>query len=92
MTTATQIMVDGCGPLWLVTGKDHVVACANQADCDRVKTLTAADINRQGKGFIVKGDARGAARWILKQFAGITADQFVPAPQGLAHQLWLKNH
>lgn len=92
MTTATQITARGFDKLWLVTGKDQLVACERAADCARVKDLTSALVTKTGKGFKVRGDARGAARWILKQFCGVDTDQFALAPQGLAHKIWLKNH
>ena len=93
MTTATQITATGFDRLWLVTGKEQLVVCAKATDCNKVnKDLTADIVVRQGKGFRVKGDTRGAARWVLKKFCGVNADQFVLAPQNLAHKIWLKNH
>lgn len=90
MTTANQIFVKGCkGRTWLVLGKEQIVACENLTDIDIVKDDNVI-INKIGKGFTVKGDARGAARWILRTFANVETDNIATLSKGVWHKFFLE--
>ena len=90
MTTTNQIFVKGCeGRTWLVLGKDQIVACENPTDIDIVKNDNVSIIET-GKGFIVKGDARGAARWILRTFANVETDNIATLSKGVWHKFFLE--